>query len=336
MVKHEGIKLLSENRNTIEWSNTWLSCADCETDRCLFIGDSVTREIRKKIESFLYKWLKVDLFAASFAITSDLFWNYLSCFLTGGYQYKVIVINYGFHHGFAMRCEANEINTASFKEKYQELIEICKQLCDEVIVMTGTSFVLEDRIEVIDTELEQEILARNAIVTQVAADLKCRVFDLHNLMRTRGKEFKYIDFVHFEQKTYSFIAYEMVFGLALIDEKERNVVQKETYELLGDEKESKIIIYGAGLIANHLYFLLKYFCPNIEIAAWAVTDNSGIKNEIYGIPLVNIRDTDNNISLVIAASEKNKLEMKNTAESLGFRKIKYFTAIKWKNLLADE
>ena len=163
-MNHEGIKFLLENRDTIEWSNTWFSCADCETDRCLFIGDSVTRELRKKIESFLYKWIKVDLFAALFAITSDLFWNYLRCFFTGGYQYKLIVINYGFHYGFAMRCEANEINTAIFKEMYRELIEMCKQLCDEVIVMTGISFVLEDRMEVINTELEQEIQIRNAIV----------------------------------------------------------------------------------------------------------------------------------------------------------------------------
>lgn len=335
-MNYEGIKPLFEDRDSVEWSNTWFSCADSETDRCLFIGDSVTRELRKKIESFLYRWIKVDLFAASFAITSDLFWNYLRCFFAGGYHYKLIVINYGFHHGFAMRCEANEISTAIFREKYQKLVEMCKQLGNEVIIMTGTSFALEDRIEVIDTELEQEILARNTIVTQVATDMKCRVFDLHNLMRTRGKEFKYIDFVHFEQKAYSFIAYEMVSGLALIDEKERNAVQKETYELLGDKKETKIIIYGAGLIANHLYFLLRYFCPNIEIVAWAVTDNSGIKNEIYGIPLVDIRDTDNNISLVIAASEKNKLEMEKTAISLGFREINYFTTMKWENLLADK
>ncbi|MDE7430536.1 MAG: hypothetical protein K2N34_01235 [Lachnospiraceae bacterium] len=155
-------------------------------------------------------------------------------------------------------------------------------------------------------------------------------------MRTKGKEFKYIDYVHFEQKAYSFMAYEIVSVLALIDEKERNAVQKEVYEIIGAEKEAKVIIYGAGLLANHLYFLLKYFCPNIEIVSWAVTDNNGIENEIYGIPVLNIIHIDKNVPLVIAASGKSKCEMKNNAESMGYSKVKYFTAMKWENLLENK
>lgn len=285
------------------------------------------------MESFLHRWIQVDLFAATFAITDDLFWDNLRCFLDGGYQYKLIVINYGFHHGFAMQCKMNEKNASIFKRGYQKLIEMCQQLCDEIVIMTGTSFALEDNINMIDTELEQEVLARNTIVKQAAMDMGCNIFDLYHLMRTRGREYKYIDYVHFEQKAYSFIAYEIVTSLAVIDEKECETLQEEVVKAL--EKITKVTIYGTGFLANHLYFLLRYFCPDIKIMSWAVTDNSNNENEIHGIPVLSISEVDRDACLVIAASLKSKCEMKNIAEGLGFSKIKCFTDIRWENLLEN-
>lgn len=197
-----------KNRETIEWSNTWLSGANCRTNRCLLIGDSLTRELRGRLEDVSKGLFQVDLFAASFSIADKLFWRQFHCFLEGvcaeGYIYKYMVINYGFHHGFGMQCVTGGEDATVFKERYRDLIEACKQVCNNVIIMNGTSMVLRDRLNIIDVEFEREILARNATVKELAMEMGCKVLDAYSLLKE--KEFKYVDHVHLEREAYVFMA----------------------------------------------------------------------------------------------------------------------------------
>lgn len=71
-------------RGNIEWLNTWIAKANEECGRCLLIGDSVTRNIRSKLELYLVNWLAVDLFACLYDLTDDLFWKNLEVFMTQG------------------------------------------------------------------------------------------------------------------------------------------------------------------------------------------------------------------------------------------------------------
>ncbi|MCM1120942.1 MAG: SGNH/GDSL hydrolase family protein [Eubacterium sp.] len=318
-----------ENRENIEWTNTWISAANCNADRCLLIGDSVTRELRGKMESFLHKWMRVDLFAASFAITDDMFWKHLDCFLTGGYSYKYIIINYGFHHGLSLQCCQDDIYARTFCEKYRKLVDICKQSADQVINMTGTSFG--------NDKLELEIGARNSLVKQLSISMGCDVFDFHHLMKTKGKNYKYVDHVHFEQKAYSFIAYEMVTALKLVESNRYDEVHQSIYQLLDNGEINEIIVYGIGIMANHLFFLLKYFCPEVKIVLWVVSDTNNIAKRMYDIPVVSIEEArDRNNNLLVLASAQYKEDMRKNAESAGFKKIKYFTSMDWNNLLEDD
>ncbi len=197
-----------KDREKIEWSNTWLSEANCRTDRCLLIGDSLTRELRGRLEEVSKGWFQVDLFAASFSITDKLFWSQFHCFLRGvcaeGYIYKYMVINYGFHHGFGLQCVMGGEDAYVFKERYRELIQVCKHVCKNVIIMNGSSMVLRNRIDIIDAEFEREILARNVAVKELAVEMGCKVFDVYGLLKE--KEFKYVDHVHLERQAYVFMA----------------------------------------------------------------------------------------------------------------------------------
>lgn len=309
------------DRETIEWVNSWLSQADCGGDRILLIGDSVTRELRGKLEYYINHWYKVDLFATSLAITDDLFWRYLQCFFCGDYKYKIIMINYGFHHGFSIKCSSNE---GIFWTMYQKLICMCQQLCDRVIIMTGTSFMRAEHLEQIDTELEKEVSARNALVRKVSKDTGCELFDLHYVLKhSIGRNFRYTDRVHFEQKTYFYIAYKMLVQHGIVAENERKIVQSNVYRILGIKNDTDAIIYGKGYVANGVYFWLKYFCPGIRVVAWAVTDAGNVEKAMYGIPVYGIDQIeDKNSLLILAVSEQYQAEMQNTVKKLGFQKIR--------------
>lgn len=326
-----------ENRENIEWTNTWISSANYNADRCLLVGDSVTRELRGKLESFLHKWMKVDLFAASFAITDDMFWKHLECFLTGDYNYKYIIINYGFHHGFFLQCCKDDIYAMTFYEKYRRLIDICKQSADQVIIMTGTSCVSNHKTGTVNDKLELEIMARNSFVKQLSISMGCDIFDFYHLMKTKGKNYRYVDRVHFEQNAYSFIAYEIVTALKLVESNNYDEVHQSIYQLLDNGRINEIIVYGIGILANHLYFLLKYFCPEIKIVLWVVSDTNNVTKQMYDIPVVSIEEArDRSNDLLILASMQYKEDMRKNAENAGFKKIKCFTSMDWNNLLEDD
>ena len=233
-----------------------------------------------------------------------------------------------------MSCDTVKEDAELFEKMYLDLISRCQQLCDRVILMTGTSFVQSDCLNRIDMRLEKEILARNSIVRKASEHMGCEVFDLYQVMKTKGKAFEYVDIVHFEQSAYSYIAYEMVSSISMIEESQKENLQKAIYEAFGLNKNSRVIIYGTGYVANAFFFLLKFFCPDICIAAWTVTEENGIGRKLYGIPVYEIGEIkEKDAVLIIAASGQNGIEMENAAEKVGFRKIKHYNNFElWANL----
>lgn len=62
-----------EEREEIEWTNTWIDKANTNNSRILFIGDSVTRQLRSELSRFLFEELPVDLYASSYALNDTIF-----------------------------------------------------------------------------------------------------------------------------------------------------------------------------------------------------------------------------------------------------------------------
>lgn len=207
------------NREAVEWTNTWLSGANIECERVLLIGDSVTRDLRKALADEIKKRaldIEVDLFASTFAIMDNLFWQHVKGFFSKEYKYKYVIINYGFHHSFFIQCNNNENDKLKFKNGYIKLIELCRQFCENVLLMTGTLMVFKNSLAGgggEEKQLDAEILSRNMIVKEVAKEIKCEVFDLYGLMEKNIEMKKYVDHVHFEEKTYNFICQWLLDGL---------------------------------------------------------------------------------------------------------------------------
>ena len=127
-------------REEIEWSNTWIAKANHSCRRCLLIGDSTTRGIRPKLEIMAWDLMAVDIFAASYAIEDVWFWKSLECFLeTVNIQYDLIILHYGFHHGFGKHCYSNEKDWQTFYGFYNKLVQLVKKYSQNFIIMTGTS-----------------------------------------------------------------------------------------------------------------------------------------------------------------------------------------------------
>ena len=65
-----------EQRETIEWSNTWWEKAnDVKQKRIALLGDSVTRGFRSKLNNRLEGRYVVDICASSSQITDLLLWK---------------------------------------------------------------------------------------------------------------------------------------------------------------------------------------------------------------------------------------------------------------------
>ena len=127
-------------REEIEWSNSWIAKANHSCRRCLLIGDSTTRGIRPKLEIMAWDLMAVDIFAASYAIEDVWFWKSLECFLeTVNIQYDLIILHYGFHHGFGKHCYSNEKDWQTFYGFYNKLVQLVKKYSQNFIIMTGTS-----------------------------------------------------------------------------------------------------------------------------------------------------------------------------------------------------
>lgn len=322
------------DRENIEWTNCWWSRANKSIDRILLIGDSVIRGVRGDLERFMIHQYAVDLFAASLDMNDDLFWKHVKLFMdTAEYTYKCIIVQYGFHHGLNRRCVDSKTFRNNFKIEYRKLIEMLKQYCPYIVLMTGNSEVYADQIDILDKTKEQEIVCRNKILYEIAKEFGCPVFDLHFLMHEVENDYKHIDAQHYEKDANLFIAYELY--IFLIKKKcvcpdkilSRDMEQQQICNVMTGIR--KIIIYGTGMGARKLFLMLKRYFHEMESIQFAEScpekEKRCLRQTVIGIDEVPIEDR-NNVVLVISSSN-NREAMRTTAEQLKFSHILYYEDI---------
>lgn len=236
----------------------------------------------------------------------------LEMFLEAGYRYEIIIIHYGFHHGFAKYCYENEDNYSEYKKSYDELVLLCKKHADKVILMTGTSYVLRDKTDEIDMSLEPEIQMRNQISCELAEKYDIPLFDLHHLMTSEGKRYCYVDLVHFEDSAYIFIAYCV--SKIVFDKEIQYITDNLKYEVRNEKflfnSAFDLALYGCGISGVRIYFQLKYFLPEAQIVSWyETTIRETTPRFFYDIPVLEINNLKNRDVIVIITSEKYADEM---------------------------
>ncbi len=312
-----------QNRERIEWTNCWWSEACKKKERILLVGDSVTRNMRGRLEKLLYSTCAVDLFATSFSIHDSLFWKHLKLYLeTSEYMHSCIIVQYGVQHGKNLRCSENEKNKQEFREQYVRLLEVLHEHCEKIVLLTSNSNMLKPDFIKINEAAEREIVCRNRIIEDIGKQLGYRVFDFYSLIRER--EYKFIDHVHIEGEGYDYAA--RVLLRFLLDQEVLcldGVKERVVKVVQGEAEKGNVIIYGAGENAKKIYSILAVLSVKIDDLKFVQTDLN-VNYEFCGRQVICIDDIpieNRKRDTLIISSPANYDAMKQKADSLGFKNI---------------
>lgn len=321
-----------EERESVEWVNTWWSEANTDHRRGLLVGDSTTRQLRGSIEALLTNAYAVDLFASSFSIHDKRLEDYIDILFRGDeYKYEFIVLHYGGHHGFSRLCSESPEEYEAYLKKYTGLLRKLTAKCEKVVCVTGTSEVLDTNVDTIDLQAEREIIIRNQIVSAAAHANCVEIFDLYGLMKESGGRYTYFDRQHFNRNSDYYISYHLLKFMMSRGVISGEVVNEQhlqgrnrLMQMVGHDKQC--IIYGAGFIGAELYWILKWYGLEEIVRCFAVSNS--IEKEIFlqkPVVLISELDMDERENCVlIIASDKYKEEMYQTASAFKVCKVIFY------------
>lgn len=324
-------------RERIEWANSWWAEANMESPRILLIGDSTTRQFRGSMEMLMKNAFAIDLFAASFSVYDHKLHDNMECFFgEDEYRYDVIVLHYGVHHGLFKLCRESLENYNLYMEQYRRLVQYLYRKCNKIVIVTGTSEVMDQDLNQIDTEWEKEVIKRNSIAISVAQLCKCKVFDLYTLMKENQGIYKHCDRQHFSREADYFISYQLstfMLNEKIIDRDFASGIfsenRKRIEKYLGAEK--RYLIYGAGYFAQELYWILKQFGLEKNIECFVVSNQKNTE-ELFGISVKlidSLSECTREEDVIIISSQKFEEQMKHTAVELNFKHIRFSREVKW-------
>lgn len=244
-------------REEIEWTNSWIQDANnYEKKRILLIGDSVTRQIRKPINSLLIKHnISVDLFACSYTIFDKRYIHELKYFFCDDYKYDHIIFMDVHHRTTTERCCEDSIIEAKFRERIQSILEYLKSCIDSVFVCTSTPYQRNYSSE------NEELLYRNDILKQIV--LGEGIIDLWSFI---NEDIIYTDHVHFDNaynlSIASFITNHLYEDVKIVN---FPTVVDSDGELKEITANKDIIVYGYGEKGRILYKFLSEKGVNVRI-----------------------------------------------------------------------
>lgn len=172
----EDTKAENQKLETYEWDNIWWNNApDKEKRRVLIIGDSITCGYRDDVNELLGGEIYIDGYASSKAVDNpflipaiDLMIAQSNCFM--------ILFNSGLH-GFHLDEETYRINYIKIvnhlMEKYPE---------KKLTLMTSTPVRDEENRKLLSERTEREVVVRNKVVKEIAADKGLDIIDLFGVL----------------------------------------------------------------------------------------------------------------------------------------------------------
>ena len=177
----------NENRTnrleTYEWDNTWIEHADKEVRRVLYIGDSISCNIRGIVTSKAGGKLYFDGFGTSKAVDNPYLKESVHLFGLQQGEREAVLLNNGLH-GWHLEDET----------EYARLYEDFVCFLMEEYQGTPLSLVLTTFVE--NEERHQRVQVRNQVVQAIAKKYGLPVIDLY----TPSKEIPHLlrDGVHFQ------------------------------------------------------------------------------------------------------------------------------------------
>lgn len=189
-------------RETYEWDNTWIEHADKQVRRILYIGDSISCNIRRIVTAKAEGALYVDGFGTSKAVDDAYLKASVRLFGLQQGTREAVLFNNGLH-GWHLE---DETEYARFYEDF-----VCWLLQE----FEGTPLYLVLTTFVSNEERHQRVLVRNRVVREIAAKYRLPVIDLYTPAKENARLLR--DGVHFQPEGND------VLGTALLKEVNRNL-----------------------------------------------------------------------------------------------------------------
>lgn len=279
-------------REKIEWLNYWIEEANQDRKRIILIGDSVTRETRKKLNSFMKRKYVVDLMAMSYGILDNKAFEEIQHFFqTTSYKYDVIIYQMGAHHGYHIDCLNIADDAVRFANRTKKILEFLSQQSKNTISMSAT---LERCIGAGGEEVpnhNDEIEKRNQILKEVSDELNLFFFDLNN--KIDYKKLRYTNWCHFHEDCYEYIS-KLIICEIFPDIKCVSSNRIMTIEKMEEKLKScagkKIYIYGNGVRGKNVkrYLQKQNYIWGGYIVSKEYMDSS---DDIYSIEQIKKNDT---------------------------------------------
>lgn len=236
-------------REDIEWLNYWIEDASTDKKRIILLGDSVTRELRKKLQFYMRRDYAVDLIAMSYCILDDMVLEEVGhYFLASPYEYESIIYQMGAHHGYHIACSGSLEDAEDFACRTVEILSRLKQYSAHVIAVSSTPERCFDKEGNRLFNHNREIAKRNRILGNAAQKAQVAFFDLNQ--KINGQDLRYLDWCHFYEECYSVIARiflaEFFPDIPYIPSNQIETV-RELDEKLKLYKDKKVYVYGNGI-----------------------------------------------------------------------------------------
>lgn len=281
------------NREKIEWLNYWIEDANVnEGKRIILLGDSVTRELRKKLSFYMSEAYAVDLLAMSYNTFDDMILEEIEHFFqTSIYQYEFVFYQMGVHHGLHINCVESVEDAANYEMRSMEILKVLKKYADNVIVMASTleSDIHEGKRKV-SCIYRKEIEKRNKILEDAALKLDIGFYDIND--KIDYSKIRFTDRFHFGEKEYENIAKQIIKDLfPNVNYISSNQVEtlQELKEKLEQYKDKKIYIYGNGIRGKRIKKYLEI--QNYKFGGFVVSKEYKEASE-HSIDIAQIEDTE--------------------------------------------
>ena len=150
-----------------EWDNTWIEHAnDSDAQRVLYIGDSISCQIRQIATRLTDEKVLFDGYGSSKGIDNPYFLNAVRLFAQQEGRRDIVLFNNGLH-GWHLE------DMYAYRQAYENMV------CALLEEFAGVPLILVLTTHVRNTEREQRVIARNKVVMEIAEKYSLDVIDLY-------------------------------------------------------------------------------------------------------------------------------------------------------------
>ena len=193
-----------------EWDDIWVHDAnEPQKERILFVGDSITRGMRKFANELLEKkGIVADQLATSKSVDNPYLLQLIDYVIAQNPTYKKINIMFG-GHGFHLDKEKYAVN-------YEKVIKYIVEKYPQIKFTLASFTPLTNRDNLNEYSKNNEvILERREVAKTVSKKYNLSFTDVYSVIAKRDdkSEIYYIDGVHFKDEGYKIIAKTLVGAL---------------------------------------------------------------------------------------------------------------------------